>query len=368
MAKMLLHDVLPPIVTFDEISERLFKETYGGYCLWVGAGITFQLTSGFIDSKVMLWSGLVSEMENAAGLIQEQEAAMSYAERLGHVQDVLGQEVFQQQLRKSFLLPLCESLNRVEKFRLTNPNEFRRRLNPIMKLGYLANPIVNFNIEHYTSVLLAFPFDYWITSFKQMPVSDIDLLIKGKTNDLIWQASKDHPKFKRRIYHPHGVLDLSGTCVLTNSEYSSLMQEKILGYRLAIHTAFHLPLVIVGMSLEDKYLREQLENFRYEIDTIYWFVDKSISESDKKWAQENRITLVISDSWEDFWRSVHTCISIPPITEYIIGKAWEGISEEAIKILEGKEQHRLLLSDSRISEEDKIALRQLAKEKGMLIE
>ena len=53
------------------------------------------------------------------------------------------------------------------------------------------------------------------------------------------------------------------------------------------------------MSLDDNYLREQIEKFRASIGPIYWF-NSDFSEQLSFWAKKNGIMTVRSE-WNDFW-------------------------------------------------------------------
>ncbi len=53
----------------------------------------------------------------------------------------------------------------------------------------------------------------------------------------------------------------------------------MLAYQLSIHAAFQSNLVIIGMSLQDKYLRRQLAKFRQQIRKILWFMTKDEYQS-----------------------------------------------------------------------------------------
>jgi hypothetical protein len=102
-------------------------------------------------------------------------------------------------------------------------------------------------------------------------------------------------KFQRIVYHPHGIATLA--TVMTASEYAE--NQDTLAFRLAIHAAFGNDLLIVGMSLDDEYLRSQIKEFRSSLGAVYWF-DSQFSESAGAWADCNRITRIKVD-WSDFW-------------------------------------------------------------------
>ena len=69
------------------------------------------------------------------------------------------------------------------------------------------------------------------------------------------------------MYHPHGLS--TADCIMTEKDYENL--DGTLAFELAVHTAFGNHLAIVGMSLQDEYLRKQIHKFRSQIDSITWF-------------------------------------------------------------------------------------------------
>src|SRR5206468_1707422 len=98
------------------------------------------------------------------------------------------------------------------------------------------------------------------------PVDELDGLPRSSGT-----GSLDGKRFRRAVYHPHGALETSGVCVLAESEYKSM--HGTLALELATHAAFASRLVIIGMSLEDGYLRSQLERFMPQLSGVVWFVD-----------------------------------------------------------------------------------------------
>lgn len=77
-----------------------------------------------------------------------------------------------------------------------------------------------------------------------------------------------------------------------------------LALQLAVHAAFGSRLFIVGMSLEDEYLRNQLEAFMAQLVGVYWFVDSTISSDLLLWALRIGVHTVKVGDWNDFWAEV----------------------------------------------------------------
>jgi hypothetical protein len=122
-------------------------------------------------------------------------------------------------------------------------------------------------------------------------------------------AGRRASQFYRSIYHPHGAIDEHGLCVLAESEYRGLRSS--LALQLAAHAAFGTRLVIVGMSLEDTYLREQIAAFRNEMREVLWFQVGSPQEATAHWAWSHDITCIDVGSWPQFWTAIDR--------EFIIG-------------------------------------------------
>jgi hypothetical protein len=130
------------------------------------------------------------------------------------------------------------------------PSEFRQ----VAAFGQLANPIVSFNIEPFSSTLLARPAGpARIVPFIQPETRRIDFTESAKT-------------FQRIVYHQHGLS--TADCIMTEEDYKTL--NGTLALQLAAHAAFGNNLAIVGMSLQDEYLRKQISEFRNQINSIVW--------------------------------------------------------------------------------------------------
>jgi hypothetical protein len=269
-----------------------------GYCLWIGAGVTTHISKagGFPTPG---WKELVETLEDAAQL-QSPSFSCSFQERLEAVRNKLGRKVFQKKIRKL----LTQLANGIIALGNVNKNKFKipAEVIQIASLGVLANQIVNFNLETITSALLASPTGpYKIKSFEP-PIVGASGLGSNKGS-----KSKDH--YQRSIYHPHGTIDLHGLCILTKSDYKSM--QGTLALQLAVHAAFQECLAIVGMSLEDEYLREQICQFRGQIKDIIWFTHSEPPEHMRKWLWENNVYVVLVSTWIEFWLQVEKTFPKP---------------------------------------------------------
>jgi hypothetical protein len=192
------------------------------------------------------------------------------------------------------------------------PNEDRQ----VAALGQLANPIVNFNIEPLSSILIARP---------AAPVRVLPYVHPEKKK--ILATREMHDRFQRIAYHPHGLI--TGTCVMTKSQYAE--QNQTLAFTLAVQSAFGNNLAIVGMSLQDEYLREQLERFRLQLKRIVWF-DSQFDPTLLRWAQVNNVNAVLINwhaFWDD-WAKLDIQVDEPGICA-----AWYRVLEEAAQEAEG---------------------------------
>lgn len=236
-----------------------------GYCLWVGAGLGKLVSYGPIS--VPSWEELAMQLEEASGICH---ASGDLPARLQACFDTVGRDEFLRELRLAVMQPTANAL-------LTHAEALSNRkekqppipdyVSQLGALGAHATLIVNFNIEHFTSVLLAGLAPYrimrWVGSSDARPGAGLRPLRP-------YEATKC-------IFHPHGILDSAGLCILTKNDYELLQAS--LAYSLAAHLALDQTLVIIGMSLNDQHLRDQLQANREEIRQIHWFAPPAEAES-----------------------------------------------------------------------------------------
>src|ERR1700730_10171569 len=260
--------------------DRAKNKLTDGYCLWVGAGVTKQL---WHDAPQ--WGELTRELEARAELAGDSSA--SYPERLQRCSDKLGPDVFRKHLRKIYYTYLCEALLKRTVQWLNDGDGTPSELSKVAGLGQLANPIVSFNIESFSSTLLARP----------AGPARIIPFIKLRTPRIEFNELTE--AFQRTVYHPHGLSTVD--CIITEEDYKNL--DGTLALKLATHTAFGNHLAIVGMSLEDQYLRDQISEFRNQINSIIWFNDRFGNL--EVWARYNRVEMV-QGKWSEFWEHWNT--------------------------------------------------------------
>jgi len=255
--------------------DRAKNRLQDGYCLWVGAGVTKQLWPGAPQ-----WGELTKKLEALAEL--GDDCSLQYPERLGRCSDKLGSDLFRKHLRKIYYTDLCEALLRRAAQSLEDGDGIPPESRKVAALGQLANPIVSFNIEPFSSTLLA----------RSAGPARIIPFINPQTQRI---AFREFVKtFQRIVYHPHGLSTVD--CIMTEKDYENL--DGTLAFELAVHTAFGNHLAIVGMSLQDEYLRKQIQKFRSQIDSITWF--NSQFGDLEIWARCNQVEMVWVE-WSKFW-------------------------------------------------------------------
>jgi SIR2-like domain len=251
----------------------------GGYCLWVGAGISRQVAAGHAD--VPLWDQVPQEMESAAR-IQPIEGE-DFPTRLDRCLRALGEDAFRRLLRERYYTQLSEGLLSQALDSVEVEDFVPEHVRAVAALGQLANPIVSFNIEPLSSLLLA------------RPAGPVRIVFQQPQSKPSHTWREPGGRFQRLVYHPHGLA--TADSVMTAGQYES--NRETLAFTLAIHAAFGNTLVIVGMSLNDDYLRQQIQEFRASLGDIYWF-DSQFPERLATWAARQEINTV-QVNWPEFW-------------------------------------------------------------------
>lgn len=182
---------------------------------------------------------------------------------------------------KIYYTDLCKAMLKRAAQSLKDGDGIPPEVRKVAAMGQLANPIVSFNIEPFSSTLLARPAGpARIIAFIQPQTPRIEFTESAKT-------------FQRIVYHPHGLSTVD--CIMTEEEYNTL--NGTLALELAAHAAFKNNLAIVGMSLQDQYLRDQISKFRNQIGSIIWF--NSNFGGLKIWAACNTVEIVQVE-WSQF--------------------------------------------------------------------
>src|SRR4029078_3895706 len=101
-------------------------------------------------------------------------------------------------------------------------------------------------------------------------------------------------------------------------------------FGLAVHASFGNSLAIVGMSLDDEYLRDHLQRYRASIGPIYWFNSHSPPEL-SAWAEAHGVTTVQVD-WGEFWAQWRETVKLESCD---LAAAWYLAISEATAEAEG---------------------------------
>jgi hypothetical protein len=230
----------------------------------------------------------------------------------------LGENEFRSFLRQRYYTRLCEAILVEADLALEGGDYIPAHLRAIANLGQIANPIISFNIEPLSSVLIG------------RAAGPIRLMVQkpsGKPVQTWRESGETGGRFQRLVYHPHGLATRES--VMTATQYRTNRQT--LAFGLAIHAAFGNSLVIVGMSLDDAYLRRHIERFRASIDSIYWF-NSGFSSKLLSWAAGLDINCVTSQ-WDAFWREWDRLPT--DLDRHQLATAWHMAVSEAVEEVEG---------------------------------
>jgi len=288
-----------------------------GICLWIGAGVTKHVALS-IGGAVPDWNALTSELEVRAGIAGNSAGSSSNPERLHACLESLGASTFRHAVSRYIYGELCVALARFahsNRGRLAEPPQSALQL---AALGWLANPIVNFNVETLTSYLVARPGG----PCRILPYRD-------SSRGAPYEEQESSSDFWRTVYHPHGAVNYGGRAVMTAGEYHT--HDGSLAYLLSVSAAFENNLWIVGMSVDDAYLRAQLTAHREQIRQVRWFNSETELRKHEAWARDARVTLV-PVVWPEFWSTVG-CELGPQVRRAGVMTAWSHVLTVAIQEL-----------------------------------
>jgi len=173
-------------------------------------------------------------------------------------------------------------------------------------IGSRASAVVSFNVEEVTSI----PF----ILFKGGGQLCRRLFRERVAYEPYEQAPIDPGPTAFPVFFPHGLLS-EGQVVLTQSEYDRLQAGVAMD--TAVHIALGSHLVILGMSLDDSYLRHALLKHRRWLGDIFWF-DASFRHSE--WARVAHVTTVEIDHAK-FWGELANAILSADGTEALAARA-----------------------------------------------
>jgi hypothetical protein len=306
-----------------------------GICLWIGAGVSGHLARS-IGSHVPDWNHLTAELEREAGIATPPDGT-SNPERLEECKGKLGQR-FYRVLARAIYGELCLGLARFAHDHRDTLSTIPDVAVQLAALGWRANPIVNFNIETFTSTLVARPGG---------PCRILPYRVRERAGAGVFEQQEVGADFNRVVYHPHGATNYSGQAVMTSGEYAT--HEGSLAYFLAVSAAFENNLWICGMSLDDAYLREALLKHRRQINQVRWFDDEKKLARHKEWATAAGITSVPVD-WGQFWATIQRELG-PQTRSSGVGTAWFHILESAVsELVDGTPAEELQKLAERIPE------------------
>src|ERR1035441_8545045 len=172
-----------------------------GYCLWVGAGVSIHLSGVGGRPRTPNWSDLAKQMEEEAQLTPL-NANLSFPDRFERMRRARGFEWFQSKLREKVLCRLSASVTEATSD-LCRESRYpvSREGQQLAKLGRLANPVVNFNLETITSLAIA----------RSGGPCSIKCFAHPKITELDANQVKrdDHGgiSYRRHVYHPHGAIE-----------------------------------------------------------------------------------------------------------------------------------------------------------------
>ena len=289
------HSTDTAVVSAESTEARAILEDLarGGYCLWVGAGLGKHL-GAHAGVPVPLWGELVSAMEEDAGLRWEGGGEeLSLPQRLNGVVWKLKRQEFQRGLRMRCAVPTADAVYTLLQ-QWVDDKEVPSVIDDVTLVGALANSVVNFNVETISSRLLAASGPFHLRVFHPpLPGSS------GITRNSSRSLERSKVEVSRDVLHPHGAIDISGRCVFTEQEYSSM--DGTLALELAVHRGFRDHVLIMGMSLGDEYLRRQLARFRGQLRRVVWCVSGSEDPRLLDWACAHRVTCVRFDPVGTMW-------------------------------------------------------------------
>jgi hypothetical protein len=299
-----------------------------GICLWLGAGVSTHLSRS-IGGRLPQWGELTEALERDAGVVVDPKFKDNFPERLQICTSELGTAAVRRKIARAVYAELCVQIAKFAYDNVDNLAMLPAAVIQLAALGWRANPIVNFNIETFSSMLAARPAG---------PCRILPYRSRDASTSSHYVAQESGSDFARIVYHPHGAANYSGNAVMTSSEYAA--HDGSLAYLLSVSAAFENNLWIVGMSLDDLYLRNQLATHRNQINRIRWFNTKPELEKHAEWALKNDIKSVAVD-WPAFWHRIEDSVE-PQIRLSDAMSAWYYVIETALaELFDGTPREKL---------------------------
>lgn len=177
------------------------------------------------------------------------------------------------------------------------------------QLGWNAAPVVNFNFTDIVSMLL-----------KEPSYGGVEII--GPHGKFSSPKVHDSEQAHSIVRHPHGLLRTSPEgegILLTKADYDRVADGNLPSFHTAIVSASNRALAVVGMSLDDDYLRETIAKHRNLVGDIYWFVEGDSPH--EEWAAANAINVVRSEH-DVFWKGVADTLCCPPEDRVLHVTGW----------------------------------------------
>ena len=262
---------------FQSVCEALATK-HTGFSLWLGAGVARAATGG----KTPGWGKLVEELlaessGNGSSAAAARNEQADFPDRLEGLSEAIGHRRFRRALREQLVQPVRRE------------NMDLEVIEEMAIVGARASAIVSFNLEEATAI----PF----TFTRGMGASCMRVFTERVSYRANVERAPSPGPVSLPVYFPHGLLS-HGRVVLTRSEYDELQAG--IAMTTAVHVALGSDLVILGMSLDDAYLRSVLMHHRRWLGEIFW-IDESFKH--EEWARVAHVTMV-SAPHREIWRGL----------------------------------------------------------------
>jgi hypothetical protein len=185
-------------------------------------------------------------------------------------------------------------------------------------IGLRAGALVSFNVEMVSAVPIA-------------------TARGGNFVSRTYRRSPEAPPFLRHatdggatcppVFFPHGLLDMHGDCVFTKSEYDAHRMSLAVG--TAVNMCLGGSLLILGMSLDDAYLRDAILHHRRWIKDVFWVTNSGHHD---EWARVANVHRVPTD-YATMWKKIaETILANDPKNElHEICAGPKGALERAVR-------------------------------------
>jgi hypothetical protein len=251
--------------SFDELCDYL-ATTGGGYTLWAGAGAAIAATRGACPTWNELVAGIEASTAHATALISD---SSDFPTRLEGLSETVGHARFRKELRTRLIDVITPS-------KIDVGNALDQAV-----IAARAGALVSFNIDLVSGYLLS----VLSGGSKFLPRT----LREKSTYGIEFTSNHEPGTVGKPVYLPHGTL-FEGNVVITKSEYDRHVGS--LAMATAVHLCIGTDLVILGMSLDDAYLREAILQNRRWIHNVFWVNNRF---SHEEWSRVARVTCVRAD-------------------------------------------------------------------------